>query len=89
MLLLEQLLEDLPLNQRQLCFIFEYSDKGFVAEAILALPTGNILARNELPVADHKTAVDDVVEKLAKKIRENWSFVTDAEGAQQSGLDGC
>lgn len=83
MLLIEHLLGELPLNQRQLCFNFEYSDNGFVAEAILTLPTGNVLARSEFPVADHKAAVDEVVEKLAKQIRQNSSFVAHAEGEQQ------
>lgn len=67
--LIEQILEELPPDQRQLCFIFEPNDKGFVAEATLMLPSGNVLARTEFPVADHKAAIDEVVEKLAKLIR--------------------
>jgi hypothetical protein len=73
--LIEQVLQGLPPDQRSLCFILERSDQGYMVEATLTRSTGNVLVRNECPQADHKAAIDEVVEKLAKQIRRGTCVV--------------
>jgi hypothetical protein len=74
--LIEQILQGLPPDQRSMCFILELSDQGYLVEAILTRSTGNVLVRNEFPQADHKAAIDEVVEKLAKQICRSTCHVT-------------
>ena len=72
--LIEQILQDLPSDQRQLCFTFDHRHDGYTAEAMLTLAGETIVVRIDAPVADHRAAVDQVVDKLAEEIRghERW-----------------
>ena len=69
--LIEQILQDLPPDQRQLCFAFDHRDDGYTAEATLTLVGEMIVVRIDAPVADHRAAVDQVVNKLAEEIRRH------------------
>src|SRR5688572_20954621 len=71
MALIEHILEDLPADQRQLRFSFDRRDDGYVARAMLTLPTGNLIAQTDAPVADHRSAVDQVVNKLAAEVQDH------------------
>ena len=67
--MIEQILQDLPPDQRQLCFTFDHRDEGYTAEATLTLAGETIVVRIERPVADHRAALDQLVNKLADEIR--------------------
>ena len=69
--LIEQILQDLPSDQRQLCFMFDHHHDGYTAEATLTLAGETIVVRIDAPVADHRVAVDQVVDKLAEAIRRH------------------
>ena len=81
--LIEQILHDLPPDQRQLCFTFDHRHDGYTAEATLTLVGETIVVRIDAPVADHRAAVDQVVDKLAEEIRQNER--RRREHAEQSG----
>lgn len=68
---IEQVLEPIPVDQRHVRFSFGCSETGYVARAVLTLPTGNVVARTSAPVADHRAAVDQVVDKLAAELRKH------------------
>jgi RNA polymerase sigma factor (sigma-70 family) len=68
---IEDILRSVPEGQRQLAFNFDHRDGGYVARAMLTLPTGNLLARTLTPVADHREAVDQVVDNLAAEVRRH------------------
>jgi ribosome-associated translation inhibitor RaiA len=67
--LIEQILQHLPPDQRQLCFTFDHRHDGYTAEATLRLAGETIVVRIDQPLADHRAAVDEVVNKLAEQIR--------------------
>jgi DNA-directed RNA polymerase specialized sigma24 family protein len=69
--LIEQVMQEFPEDGRHLRFIFGHGDKGYDALAMLALPSGNLVARTDAPVADHESAVDQVVNKLADEVRKH------------------
>ena len=71
MALIEHILDDLPADQRQLRFSFDCRDDGYVVRAMLTLPTGNLIAQTDAPVADHRSAIDQVVNKLAAEVRDH------------------
>ena len=81
--LIEQILQDLPPDQRQLCFTFDHRRDGYTAEATLTLAGEMIVVRIDAPVADHRAAVDQVVDKLAEEIWQNER--RRREHAEQSG----
>jgi ribosome-associated translation inhibitor RaiA len=74
--LIEHILEELPADERHLCFIFEQNDEGYSAEATLALSSGNVRARSKCPQTDHKAAIDDVIAKLARELRRRQDGMT-------------
>ena len=69
--LIEQILQDLPSDQRQLCFMFDHHHDGYTAEATLTLAGETMVVRIDAPVADHRAAVDEIVNKLAEEIRRH------------------
>ena len=69
--LIEEILQDLPPDQRQFCFTFDHRHDGYTAEATLTLAGETIVARIQSPVADHRAVVDQVVNKLAEEIRRH------------------
>ena len=71
MALIEHILEELPADQRQLRVSFDRRDDGYVAWAMLTLPTANLIAQSDAPVADHRLAIDQVVNKLAVELRDH------------------
>ena len=69
--LIEQVLQSLPPDQRQLCFTFDHCHDGYSVEATLTLAGETIVVRIDQPVTDHRAAVDQVVNKLAEEIRRH------------------
>jgi ribosome-associated translation inhibitor RaiA len=69
--LIEQILQDLPPDQRQICFTFDHRHDGYTGEATLRLAGETIVVRIEPPVTDHRAAVDQLVNKLAEEIRRH------------------
>jgi ribosome-associated translation inhibitor RaiA len=69
--LIEHLLQELPAEQRQLCFAFDRRDDGYVAVAVLTLASGSILAQTDAPQSDHRAAVDQVVNNLAAELQRH------------------
>ena len=71
MALIEEVLEQFPKDERHLRFAFHYDNSGFSVRALLVLPTGNLFAQTDRPLADHRAAVDEVVDRLAEQIRQH------------------
>ena len=69
--LIEEILQNLPPDQRQFCFTFDHRDDGYTAEATLTMAGETIVARIQSPVADRRAVVDQVVNKLAEEIRRH------------------
>src|SRR5206468_2434675 len=68
---IEELLAPFPADQRHLRFTFTPGKSGYLAEAMLTLPTGNLLARTPAPIADHRAAIDALAEELAAELRRH------------------
>ncbi|MEA2707640.1 MAG: hypothetical protein QOF78_241 [Phycisphaerales bacterium] len=68
---IEDILQSIAGDERQLAFNFDHRNGGYVARAMLTLPTGNLFARTLTPVADHRKAVDQVVDDLAAEVRRH------------------
>lgn len=68
---IEQLLAAFPAEQRHVRFTFTPGEAGYLAEAMLTLPTGNLLARTPAPIADHRAAIDALAEELAAELRRH------------------
>jgi ribosome-associated translation inhibitor RaiA len=72
---IEQLLQQFPESERQVRFSFDYRKDGYVARAMLNLPTGHLIARTVAPVADHSAAIDQVAASLAVEIERHHAWM--------------
>ena len=68
---IEEVLQPIPPDQRQVRFSFGCRDTGYTARVMLTLPTGSVVARTAAPVADHRAAIDEVVDRLGAEIRRH------------------
>jgi ribosome-associated translation inhibitor RaiA len=68
---IERLLPRVAADQRQLRLSFVCGETGYTARAMLALPTGTLLARIDPPAPEHRAAIDHVVDKLTAEIRRH------------------
>jgi DNA-directed RNA polymerase specialized sigma24 family protein len=82
--LIEQILQQFPEDQRSVRFSFDLRDNGYQARAILALPTGNLIAQTDAPLADPHAAVDRVVDKLADQVRHHQARLRREDRRTQS-----
>ena len=82
---IEDVLREFPPGQRHVRFSFDRSDDGYVARALLTLPTGHMVAQTDAPVPDAGAAVDQVVNKLAAEVRWHQRAVRDEPAAGDAG----
>jgi hypothetical protein len=70
MTLIEQLLAEYPPDQRHLRVDFDCSDEGYVARAVLTLPTLTLTVQT---IRDDEAAIDDLLERLATAMKGQLS----------------
>jgi RNA polymerase sigma factor (sigma-70 family) len=68
---IEQLLQEYPEDQRHVRFSFGCIDAGYVARAVLMIPTATLLACTPAPTHDHRAAIDQVVDQLDAELRRH------------------
>jgi hypothetical protein len=82
--LIEQLLQQFPEDQRHLRFSFDHDDRGYWGRALLALPTANLVAETDAPLADHRAAVDQLVDKLAGAVARHQQHLQHITSGEES-----
>ncbi|WP_026735380.1 HPF/RaiA family ribosome-associated protein [Fischerella sp. PCC 9605] len=68
---IDRLLQSFPPNQRHLRLSIDRQPNGYQVRAVLALPTGTLVAQSKSRFETYQAAIDEVADTLAQEIRRH------------------